>query len=459
MSTRTASEVQAAPPARSSWLPVWTPEDATFWRTTGSRIAWRTLTLTTVSLVLSFATWFAMSAVVVRLPNVGFKFSTTQLFWLTAMPGLAGGTLRMLHTFLVPVFGTRAVITVATLLKLIPCVGLVMAVMNPATPFWMFMLLAFLAGMGGGDFSSYMPSTSLFFPKRLQGTALGIQAGIGNFGVSLVQFVTPWIIGFGAFAMLGGESQTFTKGDVTKPIWLQNAFLVYVPFLVLLGIACWFGLRSVPVRVSFKDQLDIFKNKHTWFCTITYVMTFGSFSGLAAAFPLLILKVYGKFDGAPDPLAWAFLGPLIGSASRVIFGFVADKAGGAVLTQLCGLAMMGIGVALVATGALTPTSLDSFPLFVTLMLALFFFAGIGNAATFRQYPLIFKHNARQGAGVLGFTGAIAAYGPFLVSTLVGSSIAATGSPAAFFVGWIAYCAIGTAINWWYYARHGSEAPC
>ncbi len=447
------------PVARKGWLEKWTPEDATFWRETGSRIAWRTLTLTTISLVLSFASWFAMSAVVVRLPNVGFKFDTNQLFWLAAMPGLAGGTLRLLHTFLIPIFGTRAVIGTATLLKLIPCVGLALAVANPATPFWMFMLLAFLAGMGGGDFSSYMPSTSLFFPKRLQGAALGIQAGIGNFGVSLAQFVTPWIIGFAAFGTIGGVAQTFTKGDVSRPMWLQNAFWVYVPLLVVLGVASFVWLRSVPVRVSFKDQLDIFKNKHTWFCTVTYVMTFGSFSGLAAAFPLLIKMVYGKFPDAPDPLAWAFYGPLIGSTSRVIFGFVADRTGGAILTHITGIALIGLASALVLTGSLTPESTASFPLFVTLMLSIFFFTGVGNAATFRQYPLIFAHSPRQGAGVLGFTGAIAAYGPFVVAMFIGTSIANTGSAASFFVGAIAFYVVATGINWWFYARKGAEVPC
>jgi MFS transporter, NNP family, nitrate/nitrite transporter len=444
---------------RSGWIERWEPEDATFWETTGSRIAWRTLALTTATLVLSFASWFAMSAVVVRLPNVGFSFTTNQLFWLAAMPGLAGGTLRILHTFLVPIFGTRAVVGTATLLKLVPCVGLALAIANPGTPYWMFVLLAFLAGMGGGDFSSYMPSTSLFFPKRLQGTALGIQAGIGNFGVSLAQFLTPWIIGFAAFGALGGAGQTFVKGAVSKPMWLQNAFWVYVPFLVVLGGACFVGLRSVPVRVAFKDQLDIFKSKHTWFCTATYVMTFGSFSGLSAAFPLLIKTVYGKFDGAPDPLAWAFYGPLIGSASRVLFGFVADKTGGAVLTQICGVALIALCSALVGTGVLAPESLDSFPLFVGLMLAIFFFTGIGNAATFRQYPLIFAHSPRQGAGVLGWTGAIAAYGPFLVSVLLSASIESTGTAATFFVGAIGFYAIATGINWWYYARKNAEVPC
>jgi NNP family nitrate/nitrite transporter-like MFS transporter len=446
-------------PRGASWLARWTPEDPAFWRETGSRIAWRTLTLTTISLVLSFASWFAMSAVVVRLPNVGFAFDTNQLFWLAAMPGLAGGTLRILHTFLIPIFGTRAVIGTATLLKLIPCVGLALAITNPATPYWMFMVLALAAGMGGGDFSSYMPSTSLFFPKRLQGTALGIQAGIGNFGVSLAQFVTPWIIGFAAFGAIGGASQTFVKGDVSKAMWLQNAFWVYVPFLVLLGAACFLWLRSVPVRVSFKDQLDIFKNKHTWFCTVTYVMTFGSFAGLSAAFPLLIKTVYGKFEGAPDPLVYAFYGPLIGSASRVGFGFVADKIGGAILTTITGVALIGLCTALVLSGTLTPASLDSFPLFVGIMLAIFFFTGVGNAATFRQYPLIFAHSPRQGAGVLGWTGAVAAYGPFAVSTLIGASIAATGSASRFFVGAIAFYAVATGINWWYYTRRGAEVRC
>jgi NNP family nitrate/nitrite transporter-like MFS transporter len=211
--------------------------------------------------------------------------------------------------------------------------------------------------------------------------------------------------------------------------------------------------------VSFRDQLDIFKSKHTWFCTVTYVMTFGSFSGLSAAFPLLIKTVYGTFPDAPDPLAYAFYGPLIGSASRVAFGFVADRTGGAILTHVTGIALIVLSAALVLTGVLTPESTASFPLFVALMLAIFFFTGVGNAATFRQYPLIFSHSPRQGAGVLGWTGAVAAYGPFLVSTLVAASISATGSAKPFFLGAIGFYVVATAINWWYYARKGAEVKC
>lgn len=437
-----------------TWLKHWEPDNPEFWESTGKKIAWRTLIITTAALTMSFATWFMMSAVVVRIPQVGFKFDTMQLFWLAAMPGLAGGTFRIIHTFLIPIFGTRHVISATTFLKLIPCIGIGLAVMNPATPFWVFMVLAFLAGFGGGDFSSYMPSTRFFFPKKMQGTALGVQAGIGNFGVSLAQFITPWIIGFAAY----GASQTLVIGETTKPIWLQNAAFWYAPFLVVIGIVAWIYLRSVPIKASFKEQLDIFGLKHTWFCTITYVMTFGSFSGLAAAFPLLIKTLYGSFDNAPDPLTYAFLGPLVGSLARTLFGPVADKFGGAILTHITGIVLTLTALAMIFLGLLTPSSLDQFPLFVTLMLVLFFIAGVGNASTFRQFPIIFADNPRQGAGVIGWTAAVAAYGPFIFSTLIGSSITNTGSPVIFFYGMIIFFLIATAINWQYYTRKGCEKP-
>jgi MFS transporter, NNP family, nitrate/nitrite transporter len=449
---------QPTPPSKFDDLPDWRPEDATFWDQTGKKIAWKTLWITTISLILSFATWFVMSAVVVRLPGIGFKFTEMQLFWLAAMPGLAGGTLRLIHMFLIPIFGTRKVIALATLAKILPCVGLGFAVMNPGTPFWMFLVLALLFGMGGGDFSSYMPSTSVFFPKRLQGTSLGIQAGIGNFGVSVTQFVTPWIITFAIGTGGLSVAQTFTKGGKTSDIWLQNSAFWYVPLLLVIGILAWIMLRNVPVKASFREQLDIFNNKHTYFCTITYVMTFGAFSGLSAAFPLLIKAVYGGFPNAPDPLKYAFYGPLIGSAMRVIAGPLTDKWGGAIFTQICGFGLIAGAAILSFGGLLTPTSADQFPQFVAVMLAMFFFTGIGNAATFRQYPVIFAHSPRQAAGVIGFTAAIAAYGPFIFATLIGKAKAVYGNPSPFFIGLLVFCLFATSINWWFYTRKGCEKP-
>lgn len=529
----------------STWLNKWEPEEDAFWNSEGSKIAWKTLWITTGALIFSFATWFIMSALVVKLNGIGFKFSQDQLFWLAAMPGLAGGILRIVHTFLLPIYGTRHVISISTLLKIIPCVGIGFAVMDTSTPFWMFMILAALTGFGGGDFSSYMPSTNLFFPKRLKGTALGIQAGIGNFGVSLVQFLTPIMIGVGVY----GASAVFTKiepkevavvfeqfgkeettlifstldpqvqnaviekvdkkimkeilgdkkissnveifdllpvpaqakafgsihpkaaetalasfkkednGVKNTPIYLQTAAFWYIPFLLLFGALSWWQLKSVPVKASFREQLDIFKDKHTWYCTTTYLMTFGGFAGLAAAFPMLIKSVYGGFPDAPDPLAYAFYGPLIGSASRVLFGFVADKIGGAILTTITGIGLI-IGCALlIGLGLVAPKSMDQFPLFVAVMLGLFFFTGIGNAATFRQYPIIFQHNPRQAAGVIGWTAAIAAFGPFIFSMLIMTAINFSGTPNPFFIGLGIFAMIATFINWKFYNRKNCECPC
>ncbi len=440
-----------------TWLSRWEPENNAFWGAGASGLAWRTLTITTLNLTMAFIVWFLVSALVVRLPQIGFKFTPQQLFWLAAMPGLAGGTLRLVHMFLTPMFGTRLVVSLSTLSLLIPLVGWFYAVQDPGTPYWMLMLLAFLAGLGGGNFSSFMPSTSLFFPKRLQGTALAIQAGIGNFGVSIVQFVTPWIIGF---ALMGGaawmgDSQTLTKAGVQSQVYLQNAAAVMIPFTFVFGVSAWLMLKSVPVKANFAQQFDIFRSGHTWSMTSLYMMTFGAFSGLAATFPLLIKQIYGGFEGAPDPLAWAFYGPLVGSAARVVAGPLSDKLGGARVTHWAGLGMLG--ATLWVTTLTSPTGLDSFPMFVAGMLTLFFFAGVGNASTFKQMPMLFE--PRQAGGVIGFTAAIAAYGPFLFGMLFAASFGTFKSATPVFYGLAAFFAFNVALNWWMYARRGAANPC
>ena len=516
-----------------SWLKQWEPENPQFWKDQGSGLAWRTMWITTFTLIFSFATWFVMSAVAVRLPAIGFQFDQMQLFWLAAMPGLSGGTFRIIHAFIIPIFGTRLTITVATFLKIIPMVWLGFAILDPATPYWQFMIISILCGFGGGDFSSYMPSTSLFFPKRLQGVSLGIQAGIGNFGVSLTQFVTPWIIMFPLIAALGSP-QIFTKpgnieikkenaivkqinikdpawkklievkddgkGNITDVVkkdnsedakklqlvvkkneagnvtdvrvganmWLQNSAFWYIPVLIFAGLICLIWLRSVPVKASIKEQLDIFGKKnragrHTLYCTITYVMTFGSFAGFSAAFPLMIKAIYGNIPGivGPDPLKYSFLGPLVGAVIRALTGPIFDKIGGSIGIMISGVGMILGCAALLFGGYLTPINLDPFNGFVGIMLWIFLMSGIGNAATFRQYPIVFAYSPRQGAGVVGWTAAIAAYGPFIFSSLIGGSIATfkTGSirgAMPFFIGVAIYYVIATLINWFVYTKPGAE---
>lgn len=446
-----------------TWLSTWTPEDPVFWESTGKKLAWRTLTITTLNLMMAFIVWFVVSALVVRLPNIGFKLTPTQLFWLAAMPGLAAGILRAIHTFLIPLYGTRHVVTFSTLSLLIPALGWFYAIQDPNTPYWILLLLAFLAGLGGGNFSSFMPSTSLFFPKRLQGTALAIQAGIGNFGVSVVQFVTPWIIGFALFGTLAGASQTFVPsvpGAAAKPMWLQNAALIYVPFIVVFAIAAWAMLKSVPVRANFREQLDVFhfSNLHGFWMTSLYMMTFGSFSGFAATFPLMIKQLYTGLPGGPDPLTYAFLGPLVGAAARVLAGPISDKLGGAIVTHWSGIGLLACTIGVTFYTHPDPTTgMGQFPLFVGMMLGVFFFSGVGNASTFKQMPMIFE--PRQAGGIIGWTAAMASFGPFIFGMLIGWSFASTGSPNAFFYGAAVFYLFNIAINWWCYARKGAEKPC
>ena len=437
-----------------TWLDRWEPEDMAFWERHGKARAWKTLTITTAALIMAFITWFVVSALVVRLPQIGFQLTTGQLFWLAAMPGLAGGTLRLLHMFLTPIYGTRHVVTLSTASLLLPLIGWYFAVQDTSTPYWVLMLLAFLAGLGGGNFSSFMPSTSLFFPKRLQGTALAIQAGIGNFGVSVVQFVTPWVIGFALVASMG-DPQTMTRGGAQSQVWLHNATMIYVPLTAAFAVWAWIGLKSVPIVANFREQFDIFRSGHTWAMTSLYIVTFGSFSGLSATFPLLIRQVYGGLPNAPDPLAYAFYGPLVGSVVRVLAGPFCDKYGGARITQY---AVVGMATcALMVPLATATVSHETFPWFVAAMLGLFFFAGIGNASTFKQMPMLFS--PRQAGGVIGFTAAIAAYGPFFFGLLFGMSFGAFGNPNAVFYGLSVFFAINVALNWWLYARRNAPNPC
>lgn len=424
-------------------LATWDPEDPDHW---DRRFAWRTLWITTYNLMLAFCVWYLVSAIAPRLNDIGFDLSKGELYWLVAVPGLAGGTMRLIYMFLPPIVGTRTLVGGSATLLLLPMLGWTFAVRDASTPYWVLILLAAAAGVGGGAFSGFMPSTSYFFPKRMSGTALGLQAGIGNFGVSLIQFLTPWVVGFG---LLGTAALTPQQTSSGEDLWLHNAGLVLIPWVVLGMVLAAVFLRRVPVQANFRQQLDIFREKHTWIMTAIYLMTFGAFSGFAAQLGLIIVNEYGGFENAPDPLKYAFLGPLIGSATRAGFGPLCDRFGGAVWTLVSGIGMtVSTAITLLF---LSPTDVGQFGGFLAGMLAIFFFAGIGNAGTFKQMPMIFPK--RQAGGVIGFTASIAAFGPFLVGITL-SMI----SPRSFFVGCTVFFAICTVLTWVYYARPGAPKP-
>ena len=171
----------------------------------GAGIARRNLLISIPSLLLSFAVWMVWSVVVAKLPSIGFTYTTDQLFWLAALPGLSGATLRIFYSFMVPIFGGRLWTTLTTWSLMIPALGIGLAVQNPATPYWLFLALALLCGFGGGNFASSMANICFFFPKAEKGNALALNAGLGNLGVSVVQFVVPLVITAGVFGWLGGE--------------------------------------------------------------------------------------------------------------------------------------------------------------------------------------------------------------------------------------------------------------
>jgi len=463
MTTKTA-------PASGEWLEAWDPENEQTW---DKSLAWRTLWVTTFVLTLAFIAWFLPSAIIPKLNLLGYSFSKGQLYWMAAMPGLAAGLLRLVWMVLPPIMGTRKMVSLTSLLLIASTLGWGVRVQSPTAPYWELMVLAFLAGIGGGAFSGFMPSTSYFFPRRMQGTALGLQAGIGNFGVSIVQLLTPYLIAIGALGIFGGSQMLEMPGKPTQQVWYQNAAFVWIPLMVVGAILAWTMLKSVPIKANIRQQFDIFSNQDTWWMTLLYIMTFGTFSGLSAQFGLLMANLYGignseivqgagasatlLIDGyaVPDVVKYVFLGPLVGAGARVLFSPLTDRMGGAKWTLVSALGL--IASITYTIPALTPDTSSAaaleggFTRFLWGMLAIFLFAGIGNASTFKQMPMIFER--RQAGGVIGWTAAIAAFGPFLFG--VGLTIM---TPTMFYVLGIAWAVMCTGIIWWRYARPGAPKP-
>lgn len=274
-------------------------------------------------LLLSFAVWMVWSVLVAKLPSVGFAFTNAQLFWLAPQPGLSGATLRIFYSIMPAIFGGRLWRTLATWSLLIPALGMGYAVQNLDTPCWIFLGLSLLRGFGGGNFASSMANTSFFFPQAEKGNAFAINAGLGNLGVSVVQFVVPLVITGRVFGWLGSDPQTATVGEVTTTLWLQNAGFIFVPFIIANAFAAWFGMNDIAtMKASFADQVVIFRRTHNWIGCWRCTGTFGSFIGFSAAFPLLSKILY------PDVnvLKYAFLGPLVCTLSRAAAG---NENGGA----------------------------------------------------------------------------------------------------------------------------------
>ena len=451
-----------APPRRVAGpIADWRPEDPGFWKSGGRAVAHRNLWISTYCLLLSFAVWMVWSVVVARLPAIGFAFTTGQLFWLAALPGLSGATLRIFYAFLVPVFGGRLWTTLSTASLLIPAFGIGYAIQDPNTPYLIFLVLALLCGLGGGNFASSMANISYFFPKAEKGNALAINAGLGNLGVSVMQFLVPVVVTMSLFGALGGQSQSAADG---AQLWMQNAGFIWIPLIILGSVAAWFGMNDIlSAKSSFADQATIFGRLHTWLMCWLYTGTFGTFIGMSAGFPLLAKLVFPDVNA----LRYAFIGPLLGALSRAATGWVSDRYGGARISFVVFLVQIAA-----VLGMIWFLDARSFPGFFAMVLLLFVASGIGNASTFQMVPGILRREIdrtepnlpepqrrqqaeRESAAVIGFTSAIAAYGAFYIPKAYGSSIELTGTANAALWGFLIFYISCAALTWFAYSGpHG-----
>jgi len=522
----------------------WRPEDETFWETTGKKIAYRNLWISIPALLCGFAVWGMWGIITVQMLNLGFPFTQAELFTLTAIAGISGATMRIPASFLIRLAGGRNTIFLTTAMLLAPAIGTGIALQHPTWPLWAFQLMALWSGVGGGNFASSMSNISTFFPKRLQGTALGLNAGLGNFGVTTMQIVIPLVMTVSIFGDFGGESTKLVKdsgwifGKIVAgtPTWIQNAGFAWVLSLVPLSILCWFGMNNLktvspdtgnpivafakvtylytlafipamfglylylpaptglglismwvaipldivsallvmrlaafgPMKEGVAKQFQIFRNKHTWSMTALYIVTFGSFIGFSMALPLAITVIFGfqhvadpvtgvfshalKNPNAPSALTYAWIGPFVGAAVRPIGGWISDKVGGSIVTQIISAVMVvasgAVGyVMLLAYNSAQPE--QYFLAFMALFVVLFTSSGIGNGSTFRSIGFIFD---RQQAGpVLGWTSAVAAYGAFIAPVVIGAQIKA-GTPQNAMYGFAIFYALCLVLNWWFYLR-------
>ncbi|MGI8758459.1 MAG: NarK family nitrate/nitrite MFS transporter [Acidimicrobiales bacterium] len=448
--------------AKSRWIEGWDPEDEGFWEATGHSIARRNLVFSIFAEFLGFSVWLLWSVTATRLNDAGFDLSSGQLFTLVAVPALVGATARFPYTFAVPRFGGRNWTVVSALLLLIPTLLLSVLVTRPDTPYWGLLAAAATAGLGGGNFASSMANISFFYPDRKKGLALGLNAAGGNIGVAVLQLAAPFAVTAGALAVFGGGQGT------DGSLHLQNVGLMLVPFIVVAALCAWrFMDNLASARSSFREQAVIARRRHTWTMSWLYIGTFGSFIGYSAGLPLLIK---GEFAD-PNAIKYAFLGPLVGSVTRPLGGWLADKLGGARVT-LCNFMVMIAAVLGVVFFLARKDQGYAFGGFLAMFLVLFVATGIGNGSTFRMIPVIFRahHTAetaregivadedavaagrRESAAALGFISAIGAYGGFFIPQAFGLSTSATGGPQAALLSFIAFYGSCVALTWWCYLR-------
>ncbi|MFE1016323.1 nitrate/nitrite transporter [Streptomyces sp. NPDC058794] len=421
------------------WIQHWDPEDETFWKQTGERVARRNLFFSVLSEHIGFSVWTLWSVLVLFMgPEYGL--TPADKFLLTSVVTLVGAVVRVPYTFAVAVFGGRNWTVVSAGLLLVPTVA-AFVVMEPGTSFSTFLLVGLLAGIGGGNFASSMTNINAFFPLRRKGWALGLNAGGGNIGVPVIQLAALAIIGAG-----GG------------PRVLLGAYIPLV--LVAAVLAACFMDNLASVKNDTGAAKDAARDRHTWIMAVLYVGTFGSFIGYSFAFGQVLTTQFGR---TPLQAAYlTFIGPLLGSLIRPLGGRLADRYGGARITLWNFVAMAAATAVLVAAAVA-----ESLVLFVPVFVVLFMLSGLGNGSTFKMIPGIFQNQAlakgltgeeavaygrRLSGASMGLIGAVGALGGVAINLAFRQSFLSVGSGTGAFVAFLAYYAVCFAVTWAVYLR-------
>ncbi|MEU3016769.1 MULTISPECIES: nitrate/nitrite transporter [unclassified Nocardiopsis] len=438
---------QRAPRTGRSWISRWDPEDEAFWDAGGRRVARRNLWASIASEHIGFSVWSIWSVLVLFMtPEHGFTTTPEQKFLLLSVVTLVGAVLRVPYTLAVPVFGGRNWTVVATLALIVPTVAAFFLVRDPDTPFWLLLVLAATAGLGGGNFSSSMANINSYFPEREKGWALGLNAGGGNIGVATVQ-----LVGLAVIALF-----TTSAGYLVP--------LFYAPLILL---SAWWAYRSmnnlVHVRADAAAQLSATRDHHFWIMSLLYVGTFGSFIGTGFAFGLLLQAQFGLEPVQAAGIA--VLGPVLGSLIRPVGGRLADSLGGARVTLWVFAAMAACSAVLVLA-----VQASQLTLFIGAFAVMFVLTGLGNGSTYKMIPSIYAARAedaiaagepreqalartkRVASSMLGLIGAVGALGGVGINVGFRESFAATGSTAPAFVAFGAFYLLCAMVTWAVYLR-------
>ncbi|MET9885302.1 nitrate/nitrite transporter [Streptomyces sp. NPDC006430] len=430
------------------WIDDWDPEDEDFWQRSGRKTARRNLLLSVLSEHIGFSVWSMWSVLVLFMsPQIGLGFTPSQKFLLVVVPTLVGAALRLPYSYAVTRFGGRNWTVFASAILLVPALAALFFVQRPGTPLWVFLLVGAAGGVGGGNFASSMTNITALYPQRLQGWALGINAGGGNLGVAAVQLIGLLVIA--------------TAGS-THPAYVIAG---YLPLIALTSLLAALKMDNfTAVRSAPGAQREAARTAHTWWISLLYIGTFGSFIGYGFAFGLVLQS---QFGATPlESAQYTFLGPLLGSLFRPVGGLLSDRWGGAKVTlaTFCAMAA-GTGVLLLASAQ------GSYALFIAGFTALFVLTGIGNGSTYKMIPAVFARQAeesvtsghdataafararRLSGAVIGIAGAVGALGGVAVNLVFRSAYGgASKSGEGAFLAFLGFYLVCILVTWAVYLR-------